>query len=265
MTAIYRFIEGDSPLLVSVPHDGESLSDDSEHEWSHAAVDHSDRDWHVAKLYDFATELDASMIVANYSRYVIDLNRPPDDEALYPGKLASGLVPKETFDGESLYTDAGEPDAAEVQRRLDRYWVPYHDRIETELAAIRATYGYALLWDAHSIRSRVLSLFDGKLPVLNLGTFDGASCARDVAEAVGQEACSGDYSMVANGRFKGGYITRHYGKPGEGIHAIQLELAQRAYMDEESRTFDEALASQLRETLGSMLRAFVDAAASHYT
>ncbi len=260
MIDVYRFIEGDSPLLISVPHDGPNLSDDSEHGWSAAASDHSDRDWHVAKLYDFATELGASMIVANYSRYVIDLNRPPDDEALYPGKLASGLVPKETFDGESLYTDAGEPDASEVQRRLDRYWVPYHDRIESELAAIRATYGYALLWDAHSIRSRVLSLFDGKLPVLNIGTFDHASCGREMEEVVVETAQDSGYSTIINGRFKGGYITRHYGQRADGVHAIQLELAQRAYMDEETREFDDAKASKLREVLKEMLEGYVAAA-----
>ncbi len=263
MIPVYESVSGGSPLLVSVPHDGPHLCD-SERAWSPAAVDHSDRDWHVARLYDFATDLDASVIVANYSRYVIDLNRPPSDEALYPGQLASGLVPKETFDGQPLYADVGQPDAAEVQGRVDRYWIPYHRRIESELAAIRDEHGYALLWDAHSIRSRVLSLFEGELPVLNIGTYEGASCAADIAGAAVVEAEASGYSMVVNGRFKGGYITRNHGRPGEDVHALQLEIAQRAYMDEEARTYDEGRAEKLRATLSVMLKAYVDAAAKHY-
>ncbi len=264
MTDVYRFIEGSMPLLVSVPHDGELLSDDSEHEWSDAAIDHPDRDWHVAKLYDFATELGASMIVANYSRYVIDLNRPPSNKPLYPGQLASGLLPNETFDGRSIYADEQGPSEEETGIRLKKYYGPYHARIVRELCEIRDKHGYALLWDAHSIRSRVLSLFDGKLPVLNIGTFDGASCDATLAGAVVSEAESSNYTTVINGRFKGGYITRAYGRPSKHLHAIQLELAQRAYMDEESRRFDDAKANELRKTLGEMLEAYLDAAARHY-
>lgn len=264
MIPVYEFIEGESPLLVSVPHDGDCLCEDNVHPWSRAAIDHSDRDWHVAKLYDFVTGLGASMIVANYSRYVIDLNRPPDDESLYPGRLASGLVPHESFSGEPLYLDAARPGSDEVRGRLDEYWRPYHARIESELESNRDEHGYALLWDAHSIRSRVLSLFDGELPVLNIGTFDGASSEHSVADAVRAAAGSSAYSTVVNGRFKGGYITRHFGRPDEDTHAIQLELAQRAYMDENTREFDGDKADELRETLISMMQAFLDAAERHY-
>ena len=264
MIPVFDFIDGDAPLLVSVPHDGDHLCEDNRHAWSRAAIEHSDRDWHVAKLYDFATGLGASMIVANYSRYVIDLNRPPDDEELYPGKLASGLVPHQSFDGQPLYLDASLPEPVEVQSRLDRYWRPYHDRIEAELNAIREKHGYALLWDAHSIRSRVLSLFDGELPVLNVGTYGGASCAADIADAVRLAAQTSDFSVVINGRFQGGYITRYFGQPDQDIHAIQLELAQRAYMHEGSRQFDDARADELRGTLKSMLQSYLDAAEQRY-
>ncbi len=264
MKSIYEFIDGDAPLLVSVPHDGPNLSDGGEHKWSSAAIDHPDRDWHVSKLYEFATDLGASLIVANYSRYVVDLNRPPTDETLYPGQIATGLVPKLTFDGEPLYADLSEPDGSEVKARVDSYWLPYHKRIASELVAIRGKHGYALLWDAHSIMSEVPSLFDGELPVLNIGTFDGASCSAEIAAAVEEAAKASDFDLVVNGRFKGGYITRHYGQPDENVHSIQLEIAQRAYMDEKSRAYDESRAGKLRTALRAMLRAYVDAAAKHY-
>ncbi len=260
MIPVYEFVRGDSPLLVSVPHDGAHLCEDNVHAWSEAASDQPDRDWHVAKLYDFVPDLGASMIVANYSRYVVDLNRPPDNAALYPGKLASGLVPTQTFEGEPLYIDASEPDAAEVRARLDRYWRPYHEAIESELAAIRDRHGYALLWDAHSIRSQVLSLFEGELPVLNIGTFDGASCGSEMQECVTEAAEGSGYSTVVNARFKGGYITRQYGDRMTDTQALQLELAQRAYMDEQTREFDDAKADALRGTLKEMMQSYLAAA-----
>ena len=249
----FTFREGDSPLLVSVPHDGRLLPDDIAAVMTDTGRDLPDTDWHVARLYDFVIELGASIILANYSRYVVDLNRPADDAALYEGQISTGLCPRQTFDGRDLYTHDVEID---VDDRLNQYWHPYHDRIRATLDMLREQHGYALLWDAHSITSRVPTLFDGELPVLNVGTFDGASCADDKSSAVMQVANDSQYGAVLNGRFKGGFTTRHYGNPAAGIHAVQLELAQRAYMDEVSGAYDESRASQLRDTLRRMLAAF---------
>ena len=256
MSEVYRFIEGDSPLLVSVPHDGRLVPDTQRERMTAAGLAMPDTDWHVAELYDFARELGASLLVAQYSRYVVDLNRPPDDGSLYEGRVSTGLCPQYTFAGEALYRDDAPVSGEEVARRIERYWRPYHARLETALDELRARHGSVFLWDAHSIPSRVPRLFDGELPVLNLGNFDGRSCDPGIARALARIADASPYSAVLNGRFKGGYITRRYGDPRGGVQAVQLELAQRAYMDEESRQFDNARATRLRETLGALLAEF---------
>ena len=253
MTDSFTFHEGDSPLLVSVPHDGRLLPDDIASLMSDAGREIPDTDWHVARLYDFSKELGASVICANYSRYVVDLNRPADDSSLYEGQTKTGLCPRYSFDGRELYTHEVKID---IDDRLERYWRPYHDQIGETLSALRKRHGYALLWDAHSIASRMPSLFEGELPVLNIGTNDGFSCEARRADAVLRVADDSRYSSVINGRFKGGYITRNYGNPQDDVHAIQLELAQRAYMDEASGTYDESAASQIGDTLRRMLAAF---------
>ncbi len=229
-----------------------------------AGRDIPDTDWHVAKLYEFARELDASILVANYSRYVVDLNRPPDDAALYAGQISTGICPNMSFAGEYLYEDMGVVAAQDVQERIDDYWLPYHSLIESTLTALRDQYGYAILWDAHSIPSLVPRLFDGELPVLNIGTNNGDSCSAFVAEQVFEIATASDYSAVMNARFKGGYITRHYGDPRNNVHAIQLEIAQRAYMDEASREYDDVKADKMRDTLLSMLEGFLVATKRQY-
>ena len=229
-----------------------------------AGSDIPDTDWHVAKLYEFVRELDASMLVADYSRYVVDLNRPPDDAALYAGQISTGICPNMSFAGEYLYEDMGVVAAEDIRERVDAYWLPYHSLIESKLAALRDEYGYAILWDAHSIPSLVPRLFDGELPVLNIGTNDGDSCSANIAEQVFEIATASDYSAVMNGRFKGGYITRHYGDPRNNVHAIQLEIAQRAYMDEASREYDDVKADKLRDTLSSMLEGFLVATKRQY-
>ena len=253
MSDVYDFHEGDSALLVSIPHDGRELPADIAAAMTETGRALPDTDWHVVRLYEFARDIGASVIAARYSRYVVDLNRPADDASLYEGREGSGLCPRKTFDGREIYM--GDPDI-DVADRLERYWHPYHRRIESSLAALRAEHGVALLWDAHSIASRVPMLFDGELPVLNVGTFDGRSCASERADAVMATALASPYDAVCNARFKGGYITRRYGDPGKGVHAIQLELAQRAYMDEASGEFDAAKASQLGDTLRAMIAAF---------
>ena len=255
MIDVFNFHEGASPLLVSVPHDGIHLPSDIRARMTPAAQTLRDTDWHVAELYSFARELGASMLVANYSRYVVDLNRPATDEALYAGQVATGLCPLQTFSGDAIY-EAATPDADELAARVERYWRPYHDKIGSTLAKIRDRHGFALLWDAHSIASVVPRLFDGELPELNLGTNGGRSCAPEIAGRVVDVAAASDYSHVVNGRFQGGYITRHYGDPGNNVHAMQLELAQRVYLDETTTAFDARKASRLRDTLRPMLEAF---------
>lgn len=256
MSNVYRFSAGDSPLLVSVPHDGRLIPAEQRARMTEAGLAIPDTDWHVAELYDFARELGASLLVARYSRYVVDLNRPPDDVSLYEGQVATGLCPRYTFAGDHLYSDRAPLSPAEVALRIERYWRPYHDRLAQTLDELRARHGFALLWDAHSIPSRVPRLFDGELPVLNLGNFDGRSCDAAIADQLHRLASESPYSTVLNGRFRGGYITRHYGDPANGLQAVQLELAQRAYMDEATRQVDSALAERLQHTLAALLEAY---------
>ena len=260
MSEVFEYFEGNLPLLISVPHDGRKLPDEQRERMTDAGLDIADTDWHVAELYDFAREFGASMIVANYSRYVVDVNRPASDAAMYEGQVATGLCPQYTFAGDPLYQHDTAVPTQEVVERVDRYWRPYHDKIEAALSGMLARYGHALLWDAHSITSRVPRLFDGELPVLNLGTFDGNSCDPRISRALLEIAEASPFESVLNGRFKGGYITRHYGDPEREVHAVQLELAQRAYMNEVSRDYDDELASSLRGTLRELLDTFVTCA-----
>ncbi len=254
MSEVFRYHAGNTPLLVSIPHDGWRIPADVLAHMTGVARGIPDTDWHVARLYDFVRELGASVLSAEFSRYVVDLNRPPDDGDLYAGRTATGLCPTRTFSGLPIYLDDHAPDVA---GRVRAYWAPYHDKLREALDALVARHGYALLWDAHSIASRVPRLFDGELPVLNLGTFDGRSCAPPCIRAVLAEAEASGYETVLDGRFKGGYITRNYGQPAADVHAIQLELAQRAYMDETTLEFDRPRADTLRGTLTRMLRAFL--------
>jgi len=233
----YYFHRGSLPLLVSVPHAGTALPEAIEKRFTPLGREVRDTDWYVDKLYDFAGGMGASIIAANYSRYVVDLNRAPDSAALYRSNPTSPVCPLTTFAGEPIYMDGAQPDQAEIDDRIETYWRPYHQCIAEELWRIRSEHGYALLWDAHSIKSQVPELFDGELPQFNLGTRDNASCPQNAAESILQQILrDGRYSAVLNGRFKGGYITLTYGKPAERVWAIQLELAQRTYMHESPRS-----------------------------
>ena len=256
-------ITGDIPLLVSFPHTGTDIPDSIAHRMTPAALMRADTDWHLATLYAFVHKLGARTLVPNYSRYVIDLNRPPDDNNLYPGQDTTGLVPLDSFHKQALYFPGLEPDVVEVDARRAAYWRPYHDALEAELQRLKAEHGIAVLWDAHSILSVLPRFFEGKLTDLNLGTADGQSCAPKVqsaAEAV--LAAQTDYSFVSNGRFKGGYITRQYGRPDEGIHALQMEICHCTYMDEPAPFgYRPDLACKVQPVLKHMLDAVVKAAA----
>ena len=259
MNDVFEQRRGDLPLLISVPHDGRAIPEGILVGMTDAGRNIPDTDWDVARLYEFAAVMGANMVVANYSRYVVDLNRPADDAALYAGQVATGLCPLKTFSGDAIYR-SGDIDIVEKADRIEKYWRPYHDHIRDTLAAIRDEHGFALLWDAHSIPSAVPRLFDGELPELNLGSNDTRSCSGSIEAAVTAVATASSHSAVINGRFKGGYITRHYGDPENKIHALQLEIAQRAYMTEETQSFDAAKADFLRDTLRKMLAKFMDAA-----
>jgi N-formylglutamate deformylase len=253
---IFTLHRGTAPLLVSVPHDGTRLPADIASRLSESARRVPDTDWHIAKLYAFALGLGASMIVPLHSRYVVDLNRAEDDVSLYPGQNTTGLCPIVQFTGEPLYLKGGEPDEAEVRARVDRYWRPYHEALQGELARIRAEHGRAVLWEGHSIRGELPFLFEGRLPDLNLGTAGGTSCAPALQARLERVLASqDDYDFVANGRFKGGHITRHYGDPANGVDAVQLETSQRVYMDEDSYVYDEAKATRAQALIRKLLEA----------
>lgn len=247
---------GTTPLLISLPHDGSHLPPEFAARMQPEARGAPDTDWHVSRLYAFAREMGASILAPTHSRYVVDLNRPPDDVSLYPGQNTTGLCPAVRFSGDPVYLDGHAPTPDEVATRVERYWRPYHALLQGEIARLRAEHGRVLLWEGHSIRAHVPFLFDGRLPDLNLGTAAGASCAPATqARIEAVLAAQSRYTWVANGRFKGGYITREYGKPADGVEAVQLELAQCNYMDEDSFAWDAARAAELQPTLRALLEA----------
>lgn len=229
-----RFRAGTRPLLISMPHVGTYVPPALAARFTDEARQVPDTDWHLERLYDFADELGASLLIATHSRYVIDLNRPPDGASLYPGQSVTGLCPVDTFDDTPIYASPGDaPDEAETAQRRDALWQPYHRQLADELARIKARHGIAMLWDAHSIRSVLPRFFDGKLPDLNLGTAQGASCDPGLAQTLlGIAGQATEFTAVLNGRFTGGYITRQHGQPAQGVHAVQLEMTQSSYMQE---------------------------------
>lgn len=253
--AICTLHRGTAPLLVSLPHDGSAIPDALAARMTPEARRAPDTDWHVSRLYAFAREMGASMLVPSHSRYVIDLNRGEADTSLYPGQNTTGLVPLVRFTGEPVYLPGQEPDAAEVASRIETYWRPYHEALREELDRLRARHGRVVLWEGHSIRGNDLPyLFEGRLPDLNLGTASGASCMPALQSRIEQAlAAQTDYDWVANGRFKGGHITRHYADPGDGIDAVQLELSQRTYMDEDGFGYDDAKAGRVQVLLRRLL------------
>jgi N-formylglutamate deformylase len=252
---------GEAPLIVSIPHAGTQIPAEIEAQMVSPWLARADADWYVNYLYSFAHDLGATVVATAISRSVIDVNRDPSGKSLYPGQATTGLCPTTTFDGVKLYRGA-EPDAQEIAARRLAFFEPYHAALAAEVARLRALHPRVVLYDAHSIRSKVPRLFEGALPVFNIGTNNGASCDPRLTAMVEAMCKSGAWPTVVNGRFKGGWITRHYGRPADGVHAIQMELAMRAYL-REPREIAEAnwpppyideVAALIRPNLGNVLR-----------
>lgn len=261
----FNYMHRDGPVLVSCPHVGTHVPGDILETFTDAGRQLADTDWQVDWLYgDSAAQLGCALLTATHARYVIDLNRRPDGGALYTGANNTELCPTSTFDDEPIYLDGNVPDEAEVARRVAAYWKPYHDKLGTTLKDMLSRHGVAVLIEGHSIRSQVPRFFEGRLPDLNLGTADGESAHATLTDRVmAVFAASEGYTSVLNGRFKGGYITRNYGDPANGIHALQLEMAQCCYMDEEPPFgFRADLAMGIQPTVHAMLETTLDWAAT---
>jgi N-formylglutamate deformylase len=248
MAKDYLFHHRNSPILISIPHDGNIIPDDIlgyMHEFAKATPD---RDFYVSQLFNFAKDFDISVLKTHISRYVIDMNRPANNESLYPGQSTTELCPTTSFDNQEIYTN--KPTQSDVQQRIKDYWQPYHQIIKDKLEVIKQQHGYAILIDAHSIKSKVPRFFDGSLPDINIGTNSGKSCSSEYTEGLRKIlSAQNHYSFVFNQRFKGGYITRHYGNPDENIHAIQIEISQINYLDESNNRYSIEHAEKLKTLL----------------
>jgi N-formylglutamate deformylase len=258
---VFTLHQGHTPLLLSLPHVGTQIPAAIAARLVPRALEVENTDWHLAQVYDFAKALGASILVPRFSRYVVDLNRPPENQPMYPGANNTELCPTRFFTGEPLYREQQAPGETEVAQRVATYWQPYHQALAGELSRLKAAHGHALLWDGHSIQSQLPWLFEGRLPDLNLGTVLGASCAPALREVLMQVlAAQTQYSHITDGRFKGGYITRHYGRPADGVHAAQLEMCFSTYMQEETPPWpldteqvNQRLQPVLRQLLSTML------------
>jgi formiminoglutamase len=239
MAYFVEIVRGSAPLLVSIPHTGTDIPPEIGADLVSPWLARKDTDWWIERLYDFAAALGATVVRTTISRTVIDINRDPSGASLYPGQATTGLCPTETFDGELLYLPGFAPDAAEIDRRRHLYFAPYHAALAGEIARLRRSHGRIVLYDCHSIRSVVPRLFAGELPHMNIGTNSGLSCDAALQQAIEAISAASAFSCVSNGRFKGGWITRQYGRPNEGVHALQIELACRSYMREPVPFVDE--------------------------
>jgi formiminoglutamase len=254
----YEFVQGTTPLLISMPHPGLLLPDEVAGLLTSEARALPDTDWHIPQLYGFAAQMGASLLMARYSRFAIDLNRPEDDTPLYR-TATTGLFPETRFDGTSIFRP-GAVRSDKIKRECKaRIWLPYHGKLMAELNRIKGEFGHAVLLDAHSIRGEIPRLFDGLLPDFNIGTNDGKSCTKSLSDAVVQALDTPEYRHVLNGRFKGGHITRHYGQPDRAFHAVQLELAQRTYMNEQPPfEYRPQLVERVQPMLQRLVRTLID-------
>jgi N-formylglutamate deformylase len=259
MTNPYTFLSNDSPLIISIPHMGIEVPTYLEQALTPVGKQLADTDWHLDRLYDFSGELNASVLMAKYSRYVVDLNRPANDESLYPGQTTTGLFPQLTFRGEKIF-ESEAPNDEERQQRLENFWQPYHDKLKLEIIRLKNKHGKVLVWEAHSIASVLPRLFDGQLPDLNIGTNSGLTADPRLIDAIEKSIKGCPYKCVVNDRFKGGYITRSFGNPSQGIHVVQLEMCQSTYMNE-SYPFEYRpdLANQVKPHLRNMIQSALDA------
>lgn len=257
--------EGNAPLVVSIPHAGTWIPDDIECRLVSPWLARKDADWWIDRLYGFAEELDATIVRTSASRTVIDVNRDPSGASLYPGMATTALCPTTTFDGEPLYREGEMPGEDEIAARREQWFDPYHRALAAELVRLRAIHPRVVLYEAHSIRSRVPQLFDGELPNFNIGTNSGASCDPALTAAVEAACDATSFSRVTDGRFKGGWTTRHYGRPAQGVHAIQMELACRGYLAEPDEMtpaswptpFSDEVAAPMRAALADILKACI--------
>ena len=257
-TDIYSFRQADYPLLISIPHNGSQIPDVISQTMTEVGKSSRDTDWFLDRLYNFPETRDAGLIASNFSRYVTDLNRDasaPPDKSLYPGQNTTGLFPQTTFDQRPVYLAGEEPDPPERSRRVEKFWRPYHDQLKSELNRIRDQFGIAVLFEGHSIESELPFLFEGVLPDLNFGTNAGKSCDSGMAKAIMSTLPAADYSHIFNGRFIGGFITRHYANPTDGIHTIQLELSQATYMDQATKEWLPDKAAMIQPILQSVIQA----------
>jgi N-formylglutamate deformylase len=257
-----RIHRGDAPLLLSFPHTGTDIPAEIESRLVSPWLARKDADWWIDRLYEFAIDLGATFVRTTISRTVIDVNRDPSGASLYPGQASTELCPTTTFDGEPLYVEGEAPDAKEISLRRERYFDPYHAALAAELDRLRSGRPNVVLYEAHSIRSRIPRLFEGELPNFNIGSNSGASCAGELVRAIEGPCASSGFSHVVDGRFKGGWTTRHYGQPPTGVHAMQMELACRGYMDEPAgpptpenwpSPYDKARAEALQSVLRGVL------------
>ena len=259
MTDICTLSQGRTPLLISLPHVGTLIPRDQQPRYTARALQVEDTDWYLDRLYAFATEIGASLLVPRYSRYLIDLNRPSENTPMYAGQNNTELCPTRHFTGDPLYRPGMAPDDAEIQRRVTVYWRPYRQALADELERLKQQHGHAVVFEGHSIQSELPWLFDGTLPHLNLGTVGGASCAPSLRrQLLAVLASQTDYSHVVDARFQGGHITRIYGRPQEGLHAVQLEMCWRTYMDEAPPRWNDARVAEVTPLLRRLLQTMID-------
>lgn len=252
---VFELRQGTSPIILGLPHTGTAVPEDIHDRLNDNGKILADTDWHIHDLYADLLE-DATSVRATFHRYVIDANRDPSGTSLYPGQNTTGLVPDTDFDGKPIWKDGCEPTEADITHRLQTFHAPYHAALAAEIERVKSIHGIAILYDCHSIRAHIPFLFEGKLPDFNIGTDLGKTCdpaiERIAVEATG--AAEG-YTSILNGRFKGGWTTRHYGQPQTGVHAIQMELAQSTHLITEAPPFayDDNKAGQLRTHLKTIL------------
>lgn len=259
MKRAFQLFRGQSPILISMPHIGTYIPEPIRERMTETALKLADTDWHIEHVYDFAHEMGCSVLKSTYSRYVIDLNRDPDDTDLYPGQRKTGLVPKFDFQDNPLYQEGEEPCAVEEINRIAAYWQPYHEALSHEIARIKEEFGFCILYDAHSIASHLPLIYEGELPQLSLGTNHGKTLPPDLEHILFSQLKHTPFTSALNERFIGGHITRHYGQPDQNVFAVQMEINRNAYMQDETYPYpyveDEAvmLKTVLRQMITDML------------